>query len=77
MITILGADWCQGCEIVKEELEKRDMEYRYVCIPFGQAGWDMVEQFTGTREIPQIFYKFKNPKVFLEQIQSTGEVKDD
>jgi len=52
------------------------MEYKYVEIPPGQAGWDLVETMTGKRSIPQIFYHFGGSKDFNEALTSlnlTGE----
>jgi hypothetical protein len=46
------------------------MEYNYVHMPPGQAGWDMVETLTGKRSIPQIFYHFGGSKDFNEAISS-------
>lgn len=46
------------------------MEYKYVEIPPGQAGWDLVETMTGKRSIPQVFYHFGGSKDFTEALKS-------
>lgn len=40
------------------------MDYKYVQMPPGQAGWDLVETMTGKRSIPQVFYHFGGSKDF-------------
>ena len=70
MITILGADWCPACNRAQNQVKESGMEYNYVHMPPGQAGWDMVESLTGKRSIPQIFYHFGGSKDFNEALQS-------
>jgi glutaredoxin len=70
MITFLGADWCPACVRTKKTLKELNMDYKYVEIPPGQAGWDLVETMTGKRSIPQIFYHFGGSKDFNEALTS-------
>lgn len=72
MITVLGADWCHGCETILEKLEELGIEHEYVCMPPGQAGWEMVERMTGKRAVPVVFYRFKNPNEFMKSLGSLG-----
>jgi len=74
MITIVGADWCPACRRAKKTAKEHDLAFKYVHIPPGQAGWDMVEQLTGKRSIPQIFYHFGGSKEFKEALNSVGEL---
>jgi glutaredoxin len=67
-VIILGADWCTGCKTIKKKLKEKNIRYKYVCIPPGQAGWDMVEALTGRRAIPQVFYHFGTLKSFNEAL---------
>ena len=67
-VVILGADWCSGCKTIKKKLKEKNIKYKYVCIPPGQAGWDMVEALTGKRAIPQVFYHFGTLKAFNEAL---------
>ena len=61
MVIVLGADWCKGCKAIRTKLTKYDIDHKYVRIPPGQAGWDMVETLTGRRAVPAIMYKFNSP----------------
>lgn len=74
MITIVGADWCPACRNVKKLVQQHNIEYKYVTIPEGRAGWDMVETLTGKRSIPQVFYHFGGSKDFREALNSVGEL---
>ena len=74
MITILGADWCPACTRAKRTAEQSGLEYNFIHIPPGQAGWDLVEQLTGKRSIPQIFYHFGGSKDFREALNNVGEL---
>jgi glutaredoxin len=56
MITILGADWCPACNKAKDTATQHGLEYNFIHIPEGKAGWDLVESLSGKRSIPQIFY---------------------
>ena len=64
MITILGADWCPACKGAIKVALQHKLEYNYVRIPEGSAGWDLVESLTGQRSIPQIFYHLGNSRDF-------------
>ena len=70
MITIVGADWCPACNRAKKLAKEDNLDYKYVHIPPGKAGWDLVEQLTGKRSIPQIFYHFGGSKEFNEALTS-------
>ena len=70
MITFLGADWCPACVKTKQILKKLKIDYKYVEIPPGQAGWDLVETMTGKRSIPQVFYYFGGSNDFTEALKS-------
>ena len=77
MITFLGADWCPACVRTKKTLKELNMDYKYVEIPPGKAGWDLVETMTGKRSIPQIFYYFGGSKYFnaaINSIKDSGEI---
>lgn len=74
MITIVGADWCPACKRAKKLAKEYELKYKYVHIPPGQAGWDLVEQLTGKRSIPQIFYHFGGSKDFREALNNVGEL---
>ena len=74
MITIVGADWCPACKRAKKLAEEYELKYKYVHIPPGQAGWDLVEAISGKRSIPQIFYHFGGSKEFREALNSVGEL---
>jgi len=74
MITIVGADWCPACNRVKKLAKEYNLDYKYVHIPPGQAGWDLVEAVSGKRSIPQIFYHFGGSKDFREALNSVGEL---
>lgn len=77
MITILGADWCPACRNAKKKVKEYELPYKYIHIPPGQAGWDMVETLTGKRSIPQIFYHLGGHKDLTEVLNSfTGETVD-
>jgi glutaredoxin len=54
--------------------KEHNLDYKYVHIPPGQAGWDLVEQLTGKRSIPQIFYHFGGSKDFREALNNVGEL---
>ena len=70
MITIVGADWCPACNRAKKLAKEYNLDYKYVHIPPGQAGWDLVETMTGKRSIPQVFYHFGGSKDFTEALKS-------
>ena len=74
MITIVGADWCPACRRAKKLAEEYELKYKYVYIPPGQAGWDLVESMSGKRSIPQVFYHFGGSKEFREALNSVGEL---
>ena len=74
MITIVGADWCPACRRAKKLAEEYELKYKYVHIPPGQAGWDLVEAMSGKRSIPQIFYHFGGSKELREALNSVGEL---
>ena len=74
MITIVGADWCPACRRAKKLAEEYELKYKYVHIPPGQAGWDLVEAMSGKRSIPQVFYHFGGSKEFREALNSVGEL---
>ena len=74
MITIVGADWCPACQRAKKLAKEYNLDYKYVHIPPGQAGWDLVEAVSGKRSIPQIFYHFGGSKEFREALNSVGEL---
>ena len=74
MITIVGADWCPACKRATKIAKENNLDYKYVHIPPGQAGWDLVEQLTGKRSIPRIFYHFGGSKDFREALNSVGEL---
>jgi len=74
MITIVGADWCPACKRAKKLAEEYELKYKYVHIPPGQAGWDLVEAMSGKRSIPQVFYHFGGSKEFREALNSVGEL---
>ena len=74
MITIVGADWCPACRRAKKLAEEYELKYKYVHIPPGQAGWDLVEAISGKRSIPQVFYHFGGSKDFREALNSVGEL---
>lgn len=74
MITIVGADWCPACKRAKKLAEEYELKYKYVHIPPGQAGWDLVEAMSGKRSIPQVFYHFGGSKDFREALNSVGEL---
>lgn len=76
MITVVGADWCYGCQTVLEALEDKDIQHRYLRIPPGKAGWDLVEALTGRRALPIIFYNAGHPKKFLHMISKLGETHE-
>ncbi len=70
MITFVGADWCPACRQVKKTLKDLNINYKYVQMPAGQEGWDLVETMTGKRSIPQMFYHFGGSKDFREALIS-------
>mgnify|MGYP000058098481 CR=1 FL=1 len=72
MVIVLGADWCAGCKAVRTKLAKCDIEHRYVKIPPGQAGWDMVESLTGRRAVPAVMYKFGSPVELNDLLRQAG-----
>jgi len=74
VITIVGADWCPACKRAKKLAEEYELKYKYVHIPPGQAGWDLVEAMSGKRSIPQVFYHFGGSKEFREALNSVGEL---
>jgi len=74
MITIVGADWCPACRRAKKLAEEHELKYKYIHIPPGQAGWDLVETMSGKRSIPQVFYHFGGSKEFREALNSVGEL---
>lgn len=75
-ITVVGADWCHGCQTVLEALEDKDIQHRYLRIPPGQAGWELVEALTGRRALPVIFYNAGHPKKFLQMLNKLGETHE-
>lgn len=70
MITFMGANWCPACVKLQETLKDLNLKYKYVELPPGQAGWDLVEQMTGKRSIPQIFFHFGGSKDFNSVLSS-------
>jgi len=70
VITILGADWCPACKRAIKVALEHDLEYNYVRIPEGPAGWALVESLTGERAIPQIFFNLGNSRDFTETLNS-------
>jgi len=77
VLTIIGADWCPACRNAKKKVKEYELPYKYIHIPPGQAGWDMVETLTGKRSIPQIFYHLGGHKDLTEVLNSfTGETVD-
>jgi len=74
VITIVGADWCPACRRAKKLAEEYELKYKYVHIPPGQAGWDLVEAMSGKRSIPQVFYHLGGSKEFREALNSVGEL---
>lgn len=72
MFIVMGADWCAGCKAIKTKLTKLDLDFKYVRIPPGKEGWDLVEKMTGRRAVPAVFYKFDGPKEFYEAMDIVG-----
>jgi len=72
MVIVLGADWCKGCKSIRTKLMKYDIDHRYVPIPPGPAGWDMVESLTGRRAVPAVMYKFGSPVELNDLLQQAG-----
>jgi glutaredoxin len=70
MFTVIGADWCHGCRAIRKKLTSLNMEYDFVKIPPGKAGWDFVEKLTGRRAVPAVFYRFKTLKEFNAAIDN-------
>ena len=60
MFVIIGADWCMGCKALRKKLMEKSIDHRYVQIPPGPTGWDMVESLTGRRAVPAVLHKFDN-----------------
>ena len=58
MFVIVGADWCMGCRALRRKMLEKNIDHRYVQMPPGPAGWDMVETLTGRRAVPAVFHKF-------------------
>ena len=70
MITILGADWCPACTRAKRDAEEAGLDHRFIQIPDGKQGWDLVEALSGKRSIPQVFYHFGGSGDFKESLDS-------
>jgi glutaredoxin len=66
MFVVLGADWCHGCKGVRKKLTALGLEHKYVRMPTGEKGWDLVEKMTGRRAVPAVFYKFETLKEFYK-----------
>ena len=77
MITIIGADWCPACQRAKKTADDHRLAYKYITIPDGQKGWDMLETLTGARSIPQILYHFGGSKEFNEALNTIGKLDND
>jgi len=75
MVIVLGADWCKGCKAIRTKLTKHDIDYKYVKIPPGKAGWDMVEALTGKRSVPSVFYKFNSPVELNGMLAEAGSIE--
>jgi len=69
MLVIIGADWCMGCKSLRKQLMKKDIDHRYVQMPPGPAGWDMVEAITGRRAVPAVFHKFETLAKVREMLE--------
>ena len=70
MITILGADWCPACKKILKILQEKQLEHTYIQIPEGKKGWELVENMTGKKTIPQIFYHFGGSQDFYNALQN-------
>jgi len=46
------------------------MDFEFITIPPGKAGWDLVEKLTGRRAIPAVFYRFKTLTEFNTSIDA-------
>ncbi|MEL0015850.1 MAG: hypothetical protein VW715_11595 [Rhodospirillales bacterium] len=46
------------------------MDFEFITIPPGKAGWDFVEKLTGRRAIPAVFYRFKTLQEFNGSIDA-------
>ena len=75
MVIVLGADWCKGCRFIREKLIKNDIDYKYVRIPPGKDGWDMVEMLTGKRSVPAVMYKFGSPVELNSLLNDAGAIE--
>mgnify|MGYP003154678716 CR=1 FL=1 len=69
MVIVLGADWCAGCKAIRT---KYDIAHKYVTMPPGPAGWDMVELLTGRRAVPAVMYKFGSPVELNDLLKQAG-----
>ena len=72
MLIVLGADWCAGCKVIRTKLTKYDIDHRYVAIPPGKPGWDMVESLTGRRAVLAVMYKFGSPVELNSLLKDAG-----
>ncbi|MEL0016973.1 MAG: hypothetical protein VW715_17310 [Rhodospirillales bacterium] len=72
MVIVLGADWCAGCKAIRTKLTKYDIDHKYVTMPPGPAGWDMVELLTGRRAVPAVMYKFGSPVELNDLLLQAG-----
>jgi glutaredoxin len=72
MVIVLGTDWCKGCRFIREKLTKCDIDHKYVRLPPGEDGWNMVEMLTGRRAVPAVMYKFGSPVELNDLLKQAG-----
>ena len=70
MLTVIGSEWCHGCTAIRKKLLAKNMDFEFITIPSGKAGWDFVEKLTGRRAIPAVFYRFKTLQEFNGSIDA-------
>ncbi len=81
MFVVIGADWCHGCRGLRRKLMEMNVDHRYVKMPPGPAGWDMVEAFTGRRAVPAVLHKFETLQAVSDLLEEadlpTRELTED
>lgn len=75
MYTVYGMDWCPMCKAVRKYMTERDIPHNVVMLPPGPRGWEQIEELTGRRAVPAIFYGDRNipPKEAKKQIDAMNK----
>ena len=55
-ITVFGADWCRDCIRTKKQLDRLDVDYRYIDLMAEPSAAEVARDISGRTRIPVVVY---------------------